>query len=155
MKKRQEKTRPILTVFLIAMTALVWWQVRKVVKTGEENMVEVEEEYSDGWQEVDSEYGLKVQKEDDDYRQTVVVTELEAKIEDLDKYIRGAKVAIPSLVINKQEDNRIEGWYMNQGKKIWIIQKIGEEHLVTGSYVNEDNKAEVEEVMAEVEEKLI
>lgn len=154
MKTRQDKTGKIITVFLVAAMGLIWWQVKRVVDV-ETNLPVVEEasSYPDGWQKVEGNE-FKLQKEAGEYRQTVVAIETKVDREKMDQYIKGLKVGIANFRLIDQSEERIEGSYVNQGKTIYIIQKILDDWVITGSFVDENSREEVEEVMERMGEKL-
>lgn len=154
MKQRQEKTGRIITVFLVAAIGLIWWQVKKIVDVETDlSVVEEVDNYWQGWQEVEGNE-FKVQKEVEGYKQTVVAIETEVDREKMDEYIKGLKVGIANFKLIKQSEEGMEGSYVNQGKTIYIIQKILDNWVITGSFVNENSREEVEEVMKKMEEKI-
>ena len=155
MKQRQDKNGRMVTIFLIAVVSLIWWQVKKIVEVETDlSVVETKNEYPEGWQEVEDN-GLKLQKEVGEYRQTVVAIETTVDREKMDQYVKGLRVGIPSFKLTEQNEEGIEGSYVNQGKTIYIVQKVLDNFLITGSFMDENSRGEVEEVMGQMEEKII
>lgn len=128
--------------------------------------------YPEGWSEIDDEgVVLKVQKNDETkVVPTVVLVSSTAEIEDpakyLDSLIQGAKLAIPSLVIeteSSQEANgfyirELSGYYFNGLDKVGIKQrafvKDNNVYTLTASFLYSDDTPQLAQDIEEIFSKI-